>query len=86
MQTGLANRFSEDTGENRRCQYPSLYDPGPMLQTLRQMPGGLRLFLVYAFLILAGIGLSLRFVVDQAIENARREGRMTVLDRDVPEV
>jgi hypothetical protein len=39
-----------------------------MLQTLRQMPGGLRLFLVYAFLILAGIGLSMRFVVDQAVE------------------
>jgi hypothetical protein len=39
-----------------------------MLQTLRQMPGGLRLFLGYAFLILAGIGVSLRFVVDQAIE------------------
>jgi hypothetical protein len=31
------------------------------------MPGGIRLFLVYAFGILAGIGLSLRFVVDQAI-------------------
>jgi hypothetical protein len=31
------------------------------------MPGGIRLFLAYAFLILAGIGLSLRFVVDQAI-------------------
>ena len=47
----------------------SLSDPGPMHpQTLRQMPGGLRLFLVYAFLILAGIGVSLRFVVDQAIE------------------
>jgi histone H3/H4 len=27
-----------------------------------------------------------RRIVDQAIENARREGRMTVLDRDVPEV
>jgi hypothetical protein len=26
-----------------------------------------------------------RRVVDQAIENARREGRMTLLDRDVPE-
>jgi hypothetical protein len=39
-----------------------------MLQTIRQMPGGLRLFLVYALLILAGIGLSLRFVVDQAVE------------------
>ena len=32
------------------------------------MPGGIRLFLVYAFLILAGIGLSLRFVDDQAVE------------------
>lgn len=31
------------------------------------MPGGIRLFLVYALLILTGIGLSLRFVVDQAI-------------------
>ena len=31
------------------------------------MPSGIRIFLVYAFLILAGIGLSLRFVVDQAI-------------------
>lgn len=31
------------------------------------MPLGIRLFLVYALLILAGIGLSLRFVVDQAI-------------------
>jgi hypothetical protein len=39
-----------------------------MLDTLRHMPGGLRLFLVYAFLILAGIGVSLRFVVDQAVE------------------
>ena len=39
-----------------------------MLQTNREMPGGLRLFLVYALLILAGVGLSLRFVVDQAIE------------------
>ena len=31
------------------------------------MPAGIRVFLVYAFLILAIIGLSLRFVVDQAI-------------------
>lgn len=34
---------------------------------IRGMPWPVRLFLVYAFLILAGIGLSLRFVVDQAI-------------------
>ena len=31
------------------------------------MPGGIRLFLAYAMLILLGLGLSLRFVVDLAI-------------------
>lgn len=31
------------------------------------MPGGIRLFLAYALVILALIGLSLRFVVDMAI-------------------
>lgn len=31
------------------------------------MPGGIRLFLVYALLILAGVGVSLRYVVDLAI-------------------
>jgi hypothetical protein len=38
-----------------------------MLNTLREMPGGIRLFLVYALLILAVIGLSMRYVVDLAI-------------------
>ena len=38
-----------------------------MFAQLRAMPGGIRLFLVYALLILAGIGLSLRTVVDLAI-------------------
>ena len=38
-----------------------------MFDRLRAMPGGIRLFLVYALLILTGVGLSLRFVVDQAI-------------------
>ena len=38
-----------------------------MLARLREMPLGIRLFLIYAFVILAGIGLSLRYVVDQAI-------------------
>jgi len=33
------------------------------------MPGGIRLFLVYALLILAGIGVSLRSVVDLAISS-----------------
>jgi predicted membrane protein len=43
------------------------YDAALMLDRVRAMPAGIRLFLVYALLILAGIGLSLRFVVDQAI-------------------
>jgi hypothetical protein len=38
-----------------------------MLARIREMPGGIRLFLVYAFLILAGIGTILRYVVDLAI-------------------
>ena len=38
-----------------------------MLDRIRAMPGGIRLFLLYAFLILAGIGISLRSVVDLAI-------------------
>jgi hypothetical protein len=38
-----------------------------MIARIRAMPGGIRLFLVYALLILAGIGLSLRYVVDLAI-------------------
>jgi hypothetical protein len=38
-----------------------------MLARLREMPGGIRLFLVYALMLLAGIGLSLRFVVDLAV-------------------
>jgi O-antigen ligase len=38
-----------------------------MIDRIREMPGGIRLFLGYAALILAGIGLSLRFVIDQAI-------------------
>lgn len=38
-----------------------------MLQTLLKMPGGVRIFLGYAFLILGLIGLSLRWVIDQAI-------------------
>jgi hypothetical protein len=38
-----------------------------MVASLRNMPGGIRLFLLYALVILVGIGLSLRYVVDQAI-------------------
>jgi hypothetical protein len=38
-----------------------------MLSTVRAMPGGIRLFLVYAFLILGAIGVSLPRIVDLAI-------------------
>jgi hypothetical protein len=38
-----------------------------MITRVREMPGGIRLFLVYALVILAGIGVSLRSVVDLAI-------------------
>ena len=39
-----------------------------MVQQILAMPGGIRLFLVYALTILAGIGISLRFVIDQAVD------------------
>lgn len=38
-----------------------------MFTRLREMPGAIRLFLAYAFLILAAVGVSLRYVVDLAI-------------------
>jgi hypothetical protein len=38
-----------------------------MVSHVRGMPAGIRLFLVYALVLLAGIGLSLRYVVDLAI-------------------
>jgi hypothetical protein len=38
-----------------------------MIDRVREMPGGIRLFLLYALLILFGIGISLRSVVDLAI-------------------
>ena len=39
-----------------------------MLELLRQMPGGVRLVLAFGFVLLAGIGLTLPLVIDQAIE------------------
>jgi len=38
-----------------------------MLGSLRTMPGGIRLFLVYSLLILAGIGLAMPAVVETAV-------------------
>ena len=38
-----------------------------MLTTLRAMPNGIRLFLLYGLLILAGIGVSLPYVIALAV-------------------
>ena len=38
-----------------------------MLRSLRVMPNGVRVFLVYAFLMLAFLGLTLPLVVEQAV-------------------
>jgi hypothetical protein len=38
-----------------------------VIQQLRAVPWGVALFLVYAFVILVGLGLSLRYVIDLAI-------------------
>lgn len=38
-----------------------------MLQTIRQMPPGVLVFLGYAFLVLAALGLTLPLVIDQAV-------------------
>jgi hypothetical protein len=38
-----------------------------MIDQIKAMPGGVRIFLGYALVLLAGIGLSLRWVIDQAI-------------------
>ena len=39
-----------------------------MLQQVRDMPTGVRIFLVYAFLVLAIIGLGTPQVINQAVE------------------
>jgi hypothetical protein len=39
-----------------------------MLDTLRRMPNGVRVFLLYGFLLLAALGLTLPLVVAQAVE------------------
>lgn len=57
---------SESGRRGHHSRPASRYDRR-MLETLRAMPGGIRLFVVYALLILVGIALSLRVVVDQAI-------------------
>lgn len=46
---------------------PAAWQNPAVLQQFLDMPAGVRLFLGYALLILAGIGISLPAVVDQAI-------------------
>jgi hypothetical protein len=61
---------SEDSGGIRVLRRAFRFVPWhdrAVVQQIRAMPGGIRLFLVYALTILAGIGISLRYVVDQAI-------------------
>ncbi len=39
-----------------------------MLETIGAMPGGVKLFLAYGLILLAILGLAMRWVVDQAID------------------
>jgi hypothetical protein len=39
-----------------------------MLQTIREMPPGVLVFLGYAFLVLTALGLTMPLVIDEAIE------------------
>jgi len=50
----------------RAARIVPCHDPD-VLQQIVAMPGGIRLFLAYALAILAGIGISLRYVIDIAI-------------------
>lgn len=65
---GATARIAEGGAARRRRAGPagSWHDP-VVLDTIRAMPGGIRLFLVYALTLLAGIGISLRSVIDLAI-------------------
>jgi len=50
-----------------RAPAPSAWDDPAVVDRIREMPGGIRLFLVYALALLAVIGLSMRYVIDLAI-------------------
>ena len=63
----MSSAAGSDRWSPSACPRTVGYDGQPMIDRVRAMPGGIRLFLVYAALILAGIGLSLRSVVDLAI-------------------
>ena len=68
--SGISDTGPKDSRASRppRRAFPNVswHDPDMVRQFLA-MPGGVRLFLVYALAILFGIGISLRYVIDQAI-------------------
>lgn len=74
MKTGLENRFSDTSDPASASQYlrgrlraiPAGHND-PDMASVRGMPWGIGLFLAYAFVILVGVGLSLPYVVDQAL-------------------
>ncbi len=56
------------TGRPTSAEVASGWHHRAMLRQLLSMPAGVRIFLGYAFLLLGLIGVSLRWVVDQAID------------------
>jgi hypothetical protein len=46
---------------------PASWQNHPVIERIRAMPPGIVIFLGYAMLVLGGIGLSLRFVIDLSI-------------------
>ena len=61
---GIGRRASVDLAKQPSRRGP--HNEG-MVGSIRGMPWGVALFLVYALLILTGVGLSLGYVVDQAV-------------------
>jgi hypothetical protein len=64
---GLADRSGGLADRSRGLADRSCQNAG-VIHQLVEMPGGVRLFLVYALLILAGIGIALPSVVAQAVD------------------
>src|SRR5262249_43172472 len=65
----VRHRVKDTSGSKavRTAAHGVTWQDRAVIQQVRAMPGGIRLFLVYALVILAGIGISLRGVIDQAI-------------------
>ena len=43
-------------------------NPSPMIELVRKMPRGVRIVLVFGFVLLAALGLTLPLIINQAIE------------------